>query len=56
MLHHEPLYAVSLEPQTLTSYASLTSDPKYEEEVSGCTACVGLIAGNKLYVVSLPRP
>jgi hypothetical protein len=29
-------------------------DPKYEEEVSGCTACVGLIAGNKLYVVSSP--
>lgn len=26
-------------------------DPKYEEEVSGCTACVSLIAGDKLYVV-----
>jgi hypothetical protein len=26
-------------------------DPKYEEEVSGCTACVSLIADNKLYVV-----
>ncbi|KAF4447309.1 protein phosphatase [Fusarium austroafricanum] len=27
-------------------------DPKYEEEVSGCTACVSLIAGNKLYVAN----
>lgn len=33
---------------------SLFTDPKYEEEVSGCTACVTLIAGNKLYVVRLP--
>lgn len=31
----------------------LSTDPKYEEEVSGCTACVSLIAGNKLYVVRL---
>lgn len=29
------------------------ADPKYEEEVSGCTACVSLIAGNKIYVVSV---
>lgn len=29
------------------------TDPKYEEEVSGCTACVGFIAGKKLYVVCL---
>ena len=26
-------------------------DPKFEDEVSGCTACVSLIAGNKVYVV-----
>lgn len=26
-------------------------DPKYEEEVSGCTACVGLITGDKVYIV-----
>ena len=27
-------------------------DPKYEEEVSGCTACVGLITNDKVYIVS----
>lgn len=26
-------------------------DPKYEEEVSGCTASVGLISKDKIYVV-----
>lgn len=26
-------------------------DPKYEEEVSGCTASVGLISNTKIYVV-----
>ena len=26
-------------------------DPKYEEEVSGCTACVGLITDDKVYIV-----
>lgn len=29
----------------------ITTDPKYEDEVSGCTACVSLIVDNKLYVV-----
>ncbi|RDA82427.1 hypothetical protein CP532_1592 [Ophiocordyceps camponoti-leonardi (nom. inval.)] len=29
-----------------------TPDPKYEDEVSGCTACVSLIADNKLYVAN----
>jgi len=28
------------------------TDPKYEEEVSGCTACVALITDEKIYVVS----
>ena len=28
------------------------TDPKYEEEVSGCTACVALITADKIYVVS----
>lgn len=28
------------------------TDPKYEEEVSGCTASVGLISKTKIYVVS----
>lgn len=27
-------------------------DPKYEEEVSGCTASVGLISKTTIYVVS----
>jgi protein phosphatase PTC2/3 len=27
-------------------------DPKYEEEVSGCTASVGIITHDKIYVVS----
>lgn len=31
-------------------------DPKYEEEVSGCTACVSLIAGKKLYLVRQVSP
>lgn len=30
-------------------------DPKYEEEVSGCTACVGLITDDKIYIVGFPR-
>lgn len=30
-----------------------TIDPKYEEEVSGCTACVGLLTDDKIYVVSI---
>ena len=28
------------------------TDPKYEEEVSGCTASVGLISKTMIYVVS----
>jgi hypothetical protein len=30
------------------------ADPKYEEEVSGCTACVGLITDDKIYIVGFP--
>lgn len=33
--------------------ADIALDPKYEEEVSGCTASVGLISEKKIYVVSL---
>lgn len=29
------------------------ADPKYEEEVSGCTASVGLISKTKIYVVGV---
>ena len=28
-------------------------DPKYEEEVSGCTASVGIITKDKIYVVCI---
>jgi hypothetical protein len=32
-------------------------DPKYEEEVSGCTASVGIITHDKIYVVwNVPPP
>jgi hypothetical protein len=27
------------------------TDPKYEDEVSGCTASVGIITNDKIYVV-----
>jgi hypothetical protein len=29
------------------------ADPRYEEEVSGCTASVGILSAKKIYVVSL---
>ena len=32
---------------------TLCKDPRYEEEVSGCTASVGLISKTKIYVVGL---
>lgn len=31
---------------------SIYADPKYEDEVSGCTASVGLISKTTIYVVS----
>jgi len=34
-----------------TRLTHLFLDPKYEEEVSGCTASVGIISENKIYVV-----
>ena len=38
---------------TLYSEPVLTEDldPKYEEEMSGCTACVGIVSHNKIWVV-----
>lgn len=32
------------------------TDPKYEEEVSGCTASVGIISKDKIWVVCMPHP
>jgi protein phosphatase 2C family protein 2/3 len=45
-------YAQSLKDGFLATDNAILNDPKYEEEVSGCTACVGLIAGKKLYVAN----
>ncbi|KAF2430684.1 PP2C-domain-containing protein [Tothia fuscella] len=28
---------------------AILSDPKYEEEVSGCTACIGIVTNNKIF-------
>lgn len=33
---------------------SCFADPRYEEEVSGCTASVGIVSGSKIYVVCTP--
>ncbi|KAF4466442.1 phosphatase, partial [Fusarium albosuccineum] len=49
-------YAQGLKDGFLATDRAILNDPKYEEEVSGCTACVSLVAGNKLYLVSLPAP
>ncbi|KEY72010.1 hypothetical protein S7711_00029 [Stachybotrys chartarum IBT 7711] len=45
-------YAQALKDGFLATDRAILDDPKYEEEVSGCTACVSLIAGNKLYVAN----
>ncbi|KAH8171333.1 protein phosphatase 2C domain-containing protein [Sarocladium implicatum] len=45
-------YAQSLKDTFLATDRAILNDPKYEEEVSGCTACVTLIAGNKLYLAN----
>ncbi|KAM0485296.1 hypothetical protein ACHAPX_001280 [Trichoderma viride] len=45
-------YAQGLKDGFLATDRAILSDPKYEEEVSGCTACVSLIAGNKIYVAN----
>ncbi|KAK7431728.1 Protein phosphatase 2C 2 [Neonectria magnoliae] len=45
-------YAQGLKDGFLATDRAILNDPKYEEEVSGCTACVSLIAGNKIYVAN----
>ncbi|UNI20816.1 Protein-serine/threonine phosphatase [Purpureocillium takamizusanense] len=45
-------YSRGLQDGFLATDRAILNDPKYEEEVSGCTACVSLIAGNKLYVAN----
>lgn len=38
-------------PARLAADKPARTDPKYEEEVSGCTASVGIITKDKIYVV-----
>ncbi|KAG6041993.1 hypothetical protein E4U41_007512 [Claviceps citrina] len=45
-------YAQGLRDGFLATDRAILNDPKYEDEVSGCTACVSLIAGKKLYVAN----
>ncbi|KAG5983535.1 Protein phosphatase type 2C 3 [Claviceps digitariae] len=45
-------YAQGLKDAFLATDRAILNDPKYEDEVSGCTACVSLIAGKKLYVAN----
>lgn len=40
-----------LEQYKTAQELTVDKDPKYEEEVSGCTASVGLISKTKIYVV-----
>jgi protein phosphatase 2C family protein 2/3 len=45
-------YTQGLKDGFLATDRAILNDPKYEDEVSGCTACVSLIAGSKLYVAN----
>ncbi|KAJ2902069.1 uncharacterized protein MKZ38_001042 [Zalerion maritima] len=36
----------------LATDRAILGDPKYEDEVSGCTACVGLISEDKIYIAN----
>ncbi|KAI0134733.1 protein phosphatase 2C [Xylariales sp. AK1849] len=45
-------YEQALKDCFLATDRAILSDPKYEEEVSGCTACVGLITGDKIYIAN----
>ena len=40
------------QPRHCVEVTNFSADPKYEEEVSGCTASVGLISSTKIFVVS----
>ncbi|KAH6655577.1 phosphatase 2C-domain-containing protein [Truncatella angustata] len=45
-------YEQALKDCFLATDRAILSDPKYEEEVSGCTACVGLITDDKIYIAN----
>jgi len=43
-------YEQALKDGFLATDRAILGDPRYEEEVSGCTASVGIISNNKIYV------
>lgn len=45
-------YSQGLKDGFLATDRALLNDPKYEDEVSGCTACVSLISDKKLYTAN----
>ncbi|KAL7623476.1 Protein phosphatase 2C 2 [Parahypoxylon ruwenzoriense] len=45
-------YEQSLKDTFLATDRAILSDPQYEEEVSGCTACCGLITNEKIYIAN----
>ncbi|RDA93577.1 hypothetical protein CP533_6164, partial [Ophiocordyceps camponoti-saundersi (nom. inval.)] len=45
-------YVQGLKDGFLATDRAILNDPRYEDEVSGCTACVSLIVDNKLYVAN----
>ncbi|KAK4463466.1 phosphatase 2C-domain-containing protein [Cladorrhinum samala] len=45
-------YEQALKDGFLATDRAILNDPKYEEEVSGCTACVGLISDDKIYIAN----
>ncbi|KAH8901000.1 PP2C-domain-containing protein [Thozetella sp. PMI_491] len=45
-------YEQALKDGFLATDRAILNDPKYEDEVSGCTACVGLITDEKIYTAN----
>ncbi|KAK1836299.1 phosphatase 2C-domain-containing protein [Podospora conica] len=45
-------YEQALKDGFLATDRAILNDPKYEDEVSGCTACVGLISEDKIYIAN----
>jgi protein phosphatase 2C family protein 2/3 len=45
-------YSQALKDGFLATDSAILSDPKHEDEVSGCTACVGLITNDKIYIAN----
>ncbi|KAH6844948.1 phosphatase 2C-domain-containing protein [Chaetomium sp. MPI-CAGE-AT-0009] len=45
-------YEQALKDGFLATDRAILNDPKYEDEVSGCTACVGLITDDKIYIAN----